>query len=147
MVASRTRSMVITYASAIVLVMLYLASLMMVGTEVINFDGYSLWAILDPFGFHAYEETTFTWTVEQHNTLMPALTSTLILNRLFWIGLSVIAIACSYSSYRMKLADIGAGKESPPAPLIKGRGYVGAGHINSGRNLQRQPLANGIRPF
>ena len=129
-VASRTRSMVITYASAIVLVMLYLASLMMVGTEVINFDGYSLWAILDPFGFHAYEETTFTWTVEQHNTLMPALTSTLILNRLFWIGLSVIAIAWSYSSYRMKLADVGAGKESPPPPLIKGGvrrgGNVGA---------------------
>ena len=110
-VASKTRSMVITYASAIVLVMLYLASLMMVGTEVINFDGYSLWAILDPFGFHAFEETTFTWTVEQHNTLMPALTSTLILNRIFWLGLSVIVIAWSYSSYRMKLVDVGAGKD------------------------------------
>ena len=102
-VASKTRSMVITYASAIVLVMLYLASLMMVGTEVINFESYSLWAILDPFGFHAFEETTFTWTVEQHNTLMPALTSTLIWNRIFWLGLSVMAIAWSYSSYRMKL--------------------------------------------
>ncbi|MEM8830591.1 MAG: ABC transporter permease, partial [Cyanobacteria bacterium P01_G01_bin.19] len=104
-VASKTRSMVTTYASAIVLVMLYLASLMMLGTEVINFEGYSLWAILDPFGFHAYEETTFTWTVEQHNTLMPALTSTLILNRLFWLGLSAIAIAWSYGSYEMKLFE------------------------------------------
>ena len=103
-VASKTRSMVITYASAIILVMLYLASLMMLGTEVINFEGYSLWAILDPFGFHAFEETTFTWTVEQHNTLMPALTSTLILNRLFWLGLSAIAIAWSYGSYEMTLA-------------------------------------------
>ncbi|MEM8718503.1 MAG: peptidase [Cyanobacteria bacterium P01_G01_bin.39] len=104
-VASKTHSMVITYASAIVLVMLYLASLMMLGTEVINFEGYSLWAILDPFGFHAFEETTFTWTVEQHNTLMPALTSTLIWNRLFWIGLSIIAIAWSYGSYEMKLIE------------------------------------------
>ncbi|MEL6929957.1 MAG: peptidase [Cyanobacteria bacterium J06600_6] len=103
--ASKTRSMVITYAGAIILVMLYLASLMMLGSEVINFEGYSLWAILDPFGFHAFEETTFTWTVEQHNTLMPALSSTLIWNRLFWIGLSGIAIAWSYSSYGMKLQE------------------------------------------
>lgn len=110
-VAAKTRSMVITYAGAIVLVMLYLASLMMVGTEVINFDGYFWWAMLDPFGFHASAATTSTWTVEQHNTLMPALTSTLIWNRLFWLGLSVMAIAWGYGSYRMKLSGVDGGKQ------------------------------------
>lgn len=126
-VASRTRSMLITYASAIILVMLYLASLMMVGSEVINFEGYSVWAILDPFGFHAYEATTFSWTVEQFNTLMPPLSSTLIVNRLFWLGVGVIAIAWSYSSYRMQLVDVGARVQSFGFAQDKGRGGANVG--------------------
>lgn len=107
--ASKTRSMVITYAGAIILIMFYLASLMMIGTEVINFEQYSLWSLLDPFGSHALHEATLTWTVEQSNTLMPALSSTLIWNRLVWIGLSLVTIAWSYASYGMKL--LGAGKQ------------------------------------
>lgn len=40
--ASRTRSIIITYAGAIVLVMLYLVSLLMVGVDVIDFELYRL---------------------------------------------------------------------------------------------------------
>ncbi|MEM9276266.1 MAG: peptidase [Cyanobacteria bacterium P01_F01_bin.143] len=137
--AAKTRSLVITYAGAIVLVMLYLASLMMLGTEVINFDQYSLWAIFDPFGFHALQEATSTWTVEQYNTLMPTLTPLLISNRLCWIGLSVIAIAWSYWSYRMKLVDFGEKQRSRGADEI----VVGAQGL---RPADEMRPANGVRP-
>lgn len=89
--ASRTRNLAITYAGAIVLVMLYLASLMMVGMDVINFNQYRFWSMLDPFGFHAFEETRLGWTVYQHNTLMPRLTNTLLINRLLWITVALVA--------------------------------------------------------
>ena len=138
LIAAKTRSLVITYAGAIVLVMVYLASLMMVGTEVINFEQYSLWAILDPFGFHALQEATSTWTVEQHNTLMPALTPLLIGNRLFWIGLSFVAIAWSYASYRMKLVDFGK-RERRNSP----KGLAGASGIEKLGNWGIRELGSG----
>jgi hypothetical protein len=103
--ASQTRSIVMTYAGAIILIMLYLASLMMVGVDVINFEQYSLWAILDPFGFYAFEEKTLAWTVHQHNTLMPPLSTTLIINRLFWLGIGLITWVGSYISYSMKVKE------------------------------------------
>ncbi len=108
--ASKTRSLAITYAGAIILVMLYLASLIMVGVDVINFEQYQLWAMLDPFGFYAFEEQTLTWTIYQHNTLMPPLSQTLVWNRLVWIGMGLILFVGGYHSYSMKLINSGRSK-------------------------------------
>ncbi|MEL6470850.1 MAG: ABC transporter permease, partial [Cyanobacteria bacterium J06623_4] len=83
-IAVRTRSLAITFAGSIVLVMLYLASLMMVGADTINYQQYPLWAMVDPFGFYAFESKTLTWTVFDHNTLMPNLGGLLLWNRLLW---------------------------------------------------------------
>jgi ABC-2 type transport system permease protein len=102
-IASKTRSIIITYAGAIILVMLYLVSLMMVGVDVIDFELYRIWAMLDPFGFYAFEEKTLTWTVFQHNTLMPSLGGTLIWNRILWITIAFAAWVWSYRTYSMKL--------------------------------------------
>ncbi|MEL4897089.1 ABC transporter permease/M1 family aminopeptidase [Crocosphaera sp. Alani8] len=103
LLASRTRNLAITYAGAIVLVMLYLASLMMVGMDVINFSQYRFWSMFDPFGFHAFEETRLGWTVYQHNTLMPNLTNTLLLNRLLWVTVGLVACGFSYQTYSLKM--------------------------------------------
>ena len=100
--AARTRSLALTYAGAIVLVMLYLASLLMVGADVINYQWYSLWAMADPFGFYAFEAKTLTWTVHQHNTLMPALGGTLLWNRLLWIVIGIVLWGWSYRTYSMQ---------------------------------------------
>ncbi|MGB3534593.1 MAG: ABC transporter permease [Microcoleaceae cyanobacterium] len=102
-IASKTRSLAITYAGAIILVMLYLASLIMVGVDVIDFDQYQFWAMLDPFGFYAFEEQTLAWTVYQHNTLMPPLNQTLVWNRLIWICIGLITLTLGYRGYSMKL--------------------------------------------
>ncbi|MEO1069001.1 MAG: hypothetical protein AAFW95_07750 [Cyanobacteria bacterium J06638_6] len=100
--AARTRSLALTYAGAIVLVMLYLASLLMVGADVINYRWYSLWAMADPFGFYAFEAKTLTWTVHQHNALMPSLGGTLLGNRLLWVTLGAAVWAWSYRTYMMQ---------------------------------------------
>ncbi|MEM9161866.1 MAG: hypothetical protein AAGC54_02200 [Cyanobacteria bacterium P01_F01_bin.4] len=100
--AARTRSLAITYAGAIVLVMLYLASLMMVGADVINYQQYQLWAMVDPFGFYAFEAKTLTWTVHQHNTQMPALGGTLAWNRCLWAAVGAVLWAISYRTYKMQ---------------------------------------------
>ncbi|ACB52429.1 hypothetical protein cce_3081 [Crocosphaera subtropica ATCC 51142] len=121
--ASRTRNLAITYAGAIVLVMLYLASLMMVGMDVINFNQYRFWSMLDPFGFHAFEETRLGWTVYQHNTLMPRLTNTLLINRLLWITVALVAWGFSYQTYSMKML-----KRSPRKKAEEqGAGRLGEG--------------------
>lgn len=103
--ASKTRSIVMTYAGAIVLIMLYLASLIMVGVDVIDFDQYRLWAMLDPFGFYALEEKTLSWTVYQHNTLMPPLSGIVILNRIFWLTVGSLLWCWSYQTYSMKVLN------------------------------------------
>ncbi|MEM7064308.1 MAG: peptidase [Cyanobacteria bacterium P01_B01_bin.77] len=101
-IAARTRSIAITYAGAIVLVMLYLASLMMVGADAINYQQYQLWAMVDPFGFYAFEAKTLTWTVHQHNTQMPTLGGSLAWNRLLWLAVGAATWAVSYASYSMQ---------------------------------------------
>ena len=103
--ASKTRSIIITYAGAIVLVMLYLVSLLLVGVDVIDFELYRIWAMLDPFGFYAFEENTLTWTVFQHNTLMPNLGGTLIWNRILWVFIALAGWFWSYRSYSMKIIE------------------------------------------
>ncbi|MEM9119787.1 MAG: peptidase [Cyanobacteria bacterium P01_F01_bin.56] len=101
--AARTRSLAITYAGAIMLVMFYLASLLMVGADVVNFEQYRLWALADPFGFYALEEQALAWTVHQYNTLMPPIGSTVIANRLLWLVIALGIWLSSYVSYSLQL--------------------------------------------
>ena len=101
-IAARTRSLAVTFAGSIILVMLYLASLMMVGADKINYQQYPFWAMLDPFGFYAFESNTLTWTVFEHNTLMPSVGGLLIWNRLLWIAIGLMVWIASYHSYKMQ---------------------------------------------
>ncbi|MEO0806985.1 MAG: peptidase [Cyanobacteria bacterium J06643_4] len=101
-IAARTRSLLVTFAGSIVLVMLYLASLMMVGADTISYQQYPLWAMVDPFGFYAFESKTLAWTVFQHNTLMPSLDGLLIWNRLLWLTIAGTLLLTSYRTYQMQ---------------------------------------------
>ncbi|MEM7712911.1 MAG: peptidase, partial [Cyanobacteria bacterium P01_A01_bin.68] len=129
--ASKTRSIIITYAGAIVLVMLYLVSLLLVGVDVIDFELYRIWAMLDPFGFYAFEENTLTWTVFQHNTLMPNLGGTLIWNRILWVFIALAGWFWSYRSYSMKMIESRGGS----------RGSRGSGGSRGGRERIREQNA------
>ena len=101
--AARTRSLALTYAGAIALIMFYLAALLMVGVDVINFDQYWLWALADPFGFYGLEEQALAWTVHQYNTLMPPISGTFIWNRVLWLAIALGVWLLNYTSYALKL--------------------------------------------
>ena len=118
-IAARTRSLAITFAGSIVLVMLYLASLMMVGADKINYQQYPFWAMLDPFGFYAFESNTLTWTVFEHNTLMPSVGGLLIWNRVLWAAIALITWIASYRSYKMQAHHPTASTKNRPATKTK----------------------------
>ncbi len=117
--ASRTRSLAVTFAGSIVLVMLYLASLMMVGADTINYQQYPIWAMVDPFGFYAFESKTLTWTVFEHNILMPALGGLLVWNRLLWMAIALIIWTTSYRAYKMQQPQLGMRKSRPATRRAK----------------------------
>ena len=101
-IAARTRSMALTYAGAIVMIMFYFASLIMVGVDAIAYDSFIWWALLDPFGFYSYESTTLTWNVFQRNHQLPALTGVFLWNRLLWLGISVLVWWLSYRWFELR---------------------------------------------
>ncbi|MEM8505059.1 MAG: peptidase [Cyanobacteria bacterium P01_D01_bin.1] len=119
-IASLTRSLAITFAGSIILVMLYLASLMMVGADKINYQQYPFWAMLDPFGFYAFESNTLSWTVFEHNTLMPSLGGLLIWNRLLWLAIALSVWLLSYRRYKMQAYTQSGRKRNSPrtTPLL-----------------------------
>ena len=159
--AARTRNLAITYAGAIVLVMFYLASLLMVGVDVINFEQYRLWALADPFGFYALEEPALAWTVHQYNTLMPPISGTFISNRLLWLAIATAIWLGSYVGYSLQLPIRKGGKSASLSPLSQplpsaagtpqqgrmARGYWG--HASPGQDEEmrylrwRRPALNG----
>ncbi|MEM9446191.1 MAG: peptidase [Verrucomicrobiota bacterium] len=101
--ASLTRSLAVSYAGAIVLMMLYLGSLMMTGIDLIDFENYYIWALSDPFGLYAVLEKAFTWTIHERNTVIPTFSTNLFWNRVIWIGFSLIMMALAYARYSMSL--------------------------------------------
>ncbi|HEY6598041.1 MAG TPA: hypothetical protein VIZ30_01955, partial [Pseudomonadales bacterium] len=82
-VAALTRSQVASYT---VLVAALIADIV-VG-ENTDQETIATMALLDPFGFIAFEEVTRYWTVFDKNTLVPAVAGTLLANRLIWFSLA-----------------------------------------------------------
>ena len=101
-VTSAFRNMIAGYVGAIVLVMFYIAAMLMVGVEQIDYNLLDIWTLLDPYGYFALEPSTLSWTVHQHNHQMPPLGDTFILNRVFWVTLSCIAWFIAYKRFDMR---------------------------------------------
>ena len=59
-------------------------------------------ALIDPFGLVAFADVTRYWTVFDKNTLVPAVTGTLLVNRLIW--LSIAGAALGIAAWRFQFA-------------------------------------------
>ncbi|MFC1572942.1 right-handed parallel beta-helix repeat-containing protein, partial [Candidatus Eisenbacteria bacterium] len=58
------------------------------------------WAsLLEPMGFEALGAATRYWTVSEFNSLVPALTTGLLYNRLCWLGVGFLALAGAYAGF------------------------------------------------
>ncbi|MEZ4991590.1 MAG: peptidase M1 [Saprospiraceae bacterium] len=83
-----TRKIFIAYVGSVVFFIAYLVSL----TLASDLESKDLVALLDPFGFSAWNELTKYWTPVEQNTLHQSLTGNLLLNRLLWPGVAMLLL-------------------------------------------------------
>ncbi|HUJ14149.1 MAG TPA: DUF2627 family protein, partial [Thermoanaerobaculia bacterium] len=91
-VAVLTRSVMSTYAGAVILLVGYIVATAIVGT---NLELEKTASLFDPFGLTTFGLATRYWTVSDRNTQVLGLHGVFLWNRLLWtaIGLAVFAFA------------------------------------------------------
>ncbi len=89
------RSTIVSFIGIIVLLVLYLVSQLLVG----DLDNENLAMLLDPFAIRTYNIATKYWTVADKNILTVSLSGYMLLNRLLWIGVSLVILAVTYVSF------------------------------------------------
>lgn len=87
-----TKRMLTVYTQGVLMLVLYLVAMNLSG----SLDDRELGAYFDPFGYRALQYDTQYWTIAMKNSQLPALTGTLLLNRLVWVGLSILGIAATF---------------------------------------------------
>ncbi len=107
--ATTTRSMAWVFVAVIVLVVIYVISGIALGKPDIE----PIAARWDPFGLFAFDISTRYWTANDRNTLLPALTGTLLFNRLFCLGLALGALALAFPLYRHDAPSGRARRKTP----------------------------------
>jgi ABC-2 type transport system permease protein len=96
-VAALTRSLLASY---VVLLAVIIADIVVQANA--DQETLSRLALLDPFGISAFANVTRYWTVFDKNTLVPAMSGTLLWNRLLWLSLSGAALAVAAWRYRLE---------------------------------------------
>ncbi len=107
--ATTTRSMAWVFVAVIVLVVVYVIAGIALGKPDIE----PIAARWDPFGLFAFDISTRYWTANDRNTLLPALTGTLLFNRLFCLGLALGVLALAFPLYRHDAPSGRARRKTP----------------------------------
>ena len=89
------RSTIVSFIGIIVLLVLYIVSQLLVG----DLDNENLAMLLDPFAIRTHRIATKYWTVADKNTLTVSLSGYMLLNRLLWIGVSLVILGVTYASF------------------------------------------------
>jgi heme/copper-type cytochrome/quinol oxidase subunit 2 len=93
--ANRWKSTVISFVGALVIIIGYIVA----GTLMSDIDNETIGALTDTFGIRAYGLHAKYFTPIEKNTLSPAFSGILLLNRLIWIAVGTIILALSYFSF------------------------------------------------
>lgn len=96
-IAAATRSL----AGVFVAVILFIIAYVIAGLALDKPDLYGVVGRWDPLGLFSFLVTTHYWTANDRNTLLPALSGTLLFDRLFATAVGVAALAAAYPLYRM----------------------------------------------
>lgn len=95
-VATLTRSMTYSYVAVVGFLVGYFALLTVVRTQPQWRDTI---ALVEPFGFGAFGQATRYWTAAESNSLVPPLSGTLLFNRAFGFGVSLLLLAFAYARF------------------------------------------------
>lgn len=90
-----SRQTIVIYVQGIVLLVLY----QIADTLLEDIDNKTLAAMLDPFGFRAFQIYTEYWTPAQKNTQMVPLEGVLLWNRLLWLAISLLIMLGTYFGF------------------------------------------------
>jgi hypothetical protein len=96
--ATKWKSTVVSFVGALCIIVAY----MIAGTLMSDLDNERIGALLDSFGIRAYFLDTKYFTPQEKNTLGPAFSGVLLLNRLIWIAVGAIILLLSYWSFSFK---------------------------------------------
>ncbi len=91
-VAINTRSTLYAFVTASALLVGYIVA----GNLMQDLRNEQLGALLDPFGFRAFSLETKYWTVEEKNSRALGMEGMLMLNRLLWMGVGLLALWIGY---------------------------------------------------
>ncbi|WP_193163273.1 ABC transporter permease/M1 family aminopeptidase [Microbulbifer hainanensis] len=121
--AAITRSIMATYLGLVGFLVLYFTSQSFMSEPAYR----DIAALADPFGLAAFETVTRYWTAFDRNTLMVPLEGDYLLNRLLWLGVSLLLLWFGFRRFsfadrkpwwsRRKVAPAG---EEPPEPARRG---------------------------
>ncbi|PXA98683.1 aminopeptidase [Nostoc sp. 3335mG] len=106
-VATMTRSMMYSYVSVVVFLVLYfvLMSIIRAKPELRELSGY-----IEPFGLAAFSNVTRYWTAAESNAMMPPFAGPLLGNRLIWGAIGLVALAIAYWRFSFSEKGVSARK-------------------------------------
>lgn len=99
-IAIKTRSLMYTYIAAMGLLILYILTVnLLQGPEYRELN-----ALIDPFIFTTFLETTRYWTAVERNTMLLSYEGYLLTNRLIWLGVTAVLVGLSYVLFNFRAA-------------------------------------------
>jgi len=98
--ATLTRSLMYTYVGVVV----FFTGWGIASAWLGDLDNRTIGALLDPYGFGAFELVTRYWTVAERNTNGLTLTGPFLWNRLIWVGLGVLILAFTCLRFRFSIS-------------------------------------------
>ena len=102
-IATLTRSLMYTYAGVVT----FMTGWGIAQVWLNDLDNRTIGALLDPYGFGAFDLYSRYWTVAERNTNGLPLTGVLLWNRVIWVGAAVLILAFTYFRFRLSIAAPG----------------------------------------
>ncbi|HEY0179798.1 MAG TPA: M1 family aminopeptidase [Dokdonella sp.] len=96
LLATLTRSMLMTYIGVIAFFVLWQIALATAG----NLEHLTLGALIDPFGLGAMDLATRYWSAAERNARVPAPTGVLLANRALWLAVALAMIGAAFALFR-----------------------------------------------
>jgi len=107
MLVTLTRNQYIGFIFVIVLML----AQGLIGNLTNNVDDKFVASLFEPYGNDALFYVTQYWTIEEQNTLMIPLEKAIVLNRLIWLGVGILALAGTYFAFSFSQAPLTLGRK------------------------------------
>jgi ABC-type transport system involved in multi-copper enzyme maturation permease subunit len=108
-VATLTRSVMLTYVGVLAFLLLWGISRAVMAT---NPDLRELAALTDSFGFGAVRLVTRYWTGSEANTQTVPFAGIVLVNRLIWSGVALVALGFAWWQFRFAVPSVSAGRHA-----------------------------------